>query len=133
MRLTRSPASRRSDGFSLIEVIVAMALMGIALVSLIQLFSGSLRATKKSSEYTRGLIYARSLMDEAYAAPSLEDIEGDFDFEDGYSAKRVVTQLPAGEEEEEAPPLYEITVTVTWPPRGKTVLKGTRVVYENEL
>lgn len=131
MRSMRSPVRRKSDGFSLLEVIIALALLGIALVSLVELFSISLRSTRKSSEYTTALIYARSLMDEAYAAPSLEAGEDDFDFGDGYRATRAVREIAVGEEEAE--PSYrlcEITVTVTWQPRGRTVLNGKRVVYE---
>jgi hypothetical protein len=112
---------------------VALAILGIAIVTLVQVLSVSLRSTKHSSEYTVALIHARSLMAEAYAIPSLDDIEGSFDFDDGYTATREVTELPPAitEEDEEPPPFkfYEITVTVKWPPRGMTVLKGKRVVY----
>ena len=135
MRSTRLQAQRKSDGFSLIEVLVALAILGIAIVSLMQLFSSSLRTTKKSGDYTIALIHARSLMDEAYATQSIDDIEGSFDFDDGYTATREVTEISTAEEDEEKTPfkLYEITVTVKWPPNGMTVLKGRRVVYGEAL
>jgi prepilin-type N-terminal cleavage/methylation domain-containing protein len=140
---TKSRERRGSGGFSLIEVIVALAILGIALVSLVELFSVSLRSTKKSADYTTALIYARSIMEEAYAAPSPEDMGDTFDLGEGYSGERAVreVELPwSGEEEGEgngegggdAPPfkLFEITVTVTWPPGGKVVLTGRRAVYD---
>jgi Tfp pilus assembly protein PilV len=110
---------------------VALAILGIAIVTLVQVLSVSLRSTKHSSEYTVALIHARSLMAEAYATPSLDDIEGSFDLDDGYTATREVTEISAAEEDEEQPPFkfYEIRVTVKWPPKGMTVLKGRRVVY----
>ncbi len=119
-------------------MLVALAILGIAIVSLMQLFSSSLRTTKKSGDYTIALIHARSLMAEAYAIPSIDDIEGSFEFDDGYTAAREVAELPpsfTSEEDEEPPPFksYEITVTVKWPPRGMTVLKGKRVIYEEAL
>ena len=128
---------RKSQGFSLIEVLVALAILGIAIVTLMQLFSNSLRTTKKSSDYTVGLIHARSLMDEAYALPTIDDVEGTFDFDDGYTATRELTEIAPTESQEAENPglentafkLYEITVTVKWPPSGSIVLKGTRVIY----
>jgi hypothetical protein len=124
-------------------VLVALTIIGVAIVTLVQVFSGALRATKKSSEYTVALIHARSLMDEAYATPSLDDIEGSFEFDDGYTATREVREViieTEGEEEEEsagAPEIpftfYEITVTVKWPPRGSTRLTGKRVIYGEAL
>jgi Tfp pilus assembly protein PilV len=114
---------------------VALAILGIAIVSLMQLFSSSLRTTKKSGDYTIALIHARSLMAEAYATPSIDDIKGSFDFDDGYTATREATEISTAEEDEEKTPfkLYEITVTVKWPPSGMTVLKGRRVVYGEAL
>lgn len=141
MKSIRLRARLRSEGFSLVEVLVALAILGIAIVSLMQLFSSSLRTTKKSGDYTIALIHARSLMAEAYATPSIDDIDGSFEFDDGYTATREVTEAPPpaeaaeGEEEIEPSPFkfYEIKVTVKWPPRGMTVLKGKRVIYEEAL
>lgn len=141
---TRSQAGPGSRGFSLLEVIVALTVLSIALVSLVQLFSVSLRSTKKSSDYATALIYARSIMEEAYATPSLEGMNGTFDLGGGYSGKREIREVPFrwGEGEgdeggsqgggggEELFRLFEITVTVTWPPGGQVVLTGRRAQYE---
>lgn len=109
-----------------------MAIMGVAVVTLIQLFSISLRSTKKSSDYTRGLIHARSLMDEALSLPTVEDINGTFEFDDDFTATReVVETSPAfGEGGDDAPMLYRITVTINWPPSGEASLSATRLIGE---
>ncbi|GAB4485669.1 MAG: hypothetical protein OHK006_12230 [Thermodesulfovibrionales bacterium] len=110
---------------------VALAIMGIALVSVFQLFSLSLRSAKKAEDYTRALSYARSLLDEAYA---LKDIEADsdtFDYDDGFRASREITEVPLKEEEKTQQ--YRIEVTVTWPPRGKLTISGLRTVYDKPV
>lgn len=120
------------------EVVVALALLGIALVAIIQLFSISLRTTRKSTNYTTALIHARSLMQEAYSLPRTEDIPATVEFEDGFSAVRelgAARPVGAGTEQggQDGPSVnvYEITVTVNWPPRGSLKLTGTRVIMES--
>ena len=115
-----------------------MAILGVAVVTLIQLFSISLRSTKKSSDYTRGLIHARSLMDEALSVPTVEDINGSFEFDDGFTATREVEETSlilddgggGGGGGEDATRLYRITVTVSWPPSGEARLSATRLIGE---
>ena len=116
---------------------MALALLGIALVAIIQLFSISLRSTRKSTNYTTALIHARTLMQEAYALPRIEDIPVTLEFEDGFTAVRELgSARPTGagtdQEAQEGPSanVYEITVTVNWPPEGSFVLRGTRVIEE---
>jgi prepilin-type N-terminal cleavage/methylation domain-containing protein len=130
-RLTRLLGIHRADGFSLLEVIVALAIFGIAIVSLIQLFSSSLRVTKNTDEYSKGLIHARSLLEEAYAVNEPKDFAGEHDLPDDYSGVVAVESLPVEEEENEAGvSVYGITVTVNWPPSGMTALSGVRMIYE---
>ena len=63
--MTGSSALLRSRGFSLLEVMVALAILGIALVAIFQLFSVNLRSTQKAEDYTKAIFYARSMLDEA--------------------------------------------------------------------
>ena len=140
MRSTLLPARQASRGFSLIEVVVALAILGVGVLSLIQLFSGSLRTTKKSEDYSKALIYARSLMEEAYSMPDLTEVPGAFDLEEGFRATRTVSLLSS----EEETTFYEISVTIratgghrpggTAPhDTGIVTLGGIRAVYEKEL
>lgn len=52
------------EGFTLLEIMVAMAILGIGLVVVIQLFSANLRSGKLSREYTMAVLAAKSCMDE---------------------------------------------------------------------
>lgn len=128
MRLILCSGPQRSNGFSLLEVMVSISILGIALVTLFQLFSISLRSVKKSEDYSMALIHARSLMDEAYALPNLTDSAESFDFEGGFKGIRTVSL----KQSEEKIKIYEITVTISWPPSGKLELKGLKAYYETE-
>lgn len=128
MRLTLCSGPQKSKGFSLLEVMVSISILGIALVTLFQLFSISLRSVKKSEDYSMALIHARSIMDEAYALPKLTAGSESFDFEDGFKGIRTVSLKPS----EEKIKVYEIIVTVSWPPSGKLELNGLKTFYETE-
>jgi len=55
---------RRRSGFSLIELLVATAVLGIAVATLLGGLSDSLRAEARSSEYDRAVITAKQKMEE---------------------------------------------------------------------
>lgn len=108
---------------------VALAILGVSLVALFQLFSLTLRSTRKADDYTKALIYARSMLDEAYSAPDPAETES-LKFVNPFKAtKEVVLRFSS---EDEKVNLYEIRVTVTWPPSGSVSLHGLRTVSETE-
>jgi hypothetical protein len=106
---------------------VALAILGVALVAIFQLFSGNLRTTQRAEDYTKAIFYARSMMDEAFifADPSGESASEEY--EERYSAKREVSVK--SESEDGKAKVYEIVVTVTWPPSGSFSMKELRSVY----
>ncbi|HUL23127.1 MAG TPA: prepilin-type N-terminal cleavage/methylation domain-containing protein [Thermodesulfobacteriota bacterium] len=62
-------ASERNKGFTLIEVVVALAILGVGLTVIIELFSGGLRVARTSIEYTKAVNYARMKMEEIAMKP----------------------------------------------------------------
>jgi general secretion pathway protein I len=127
---TRFSEHRKSSGFSLLEVMVALAILGVAVVAVFQLFSVALRATRRADDYTKAIFYARSVLDEAYAVPVVEDGSESVDFRDGFEAKTVTTLKSSSEDGKVK--LYEIAVTVTWPPTNSLTIRGLRNFYETE-
>jgi general secretion pathway protein I len=125
-----------TQGFTLLEVMVAVAILAIGLVSLFRLFSGSLRAAKLSADYTKAVIGARTKMDELLGCLYVEDFDalekqGDFgtaegeDFLKGYHWEVTDEDYEVTELEEEWTKnnasvdkkgylLRKITVRVTW-------------------
>jgi len=67
-------------GFTLMEVIVAIAILAISFVMVMQLFSGGLRTSRLSCDYTRAIVHAKDIMEEL----SLEPVQASGKFEDGF-------------------------------------------------
>jgi prepilin-type N-terminal cleavage/methylation domain-containing protein len=60
-------------GFTLLEVVVAMTIVGLGVVTLMEIFSLGLRLGARSAVHTEAGTYGRQVMDEVLARRSLED------------------------------------------------------------
>lgn len=54
--------ARRAAGFTLLEVLVAFSILGVALGTLLQVFATGLRNTALAEEYTQATLYAESVL-----------------------------------------------------------------------
>jgi prepilin-type N-terminal cleavage/methylation domain-containing protein len=70
--LKRNQASSRS-GFTLLEVVVAMTIVGIGVVTLLEIFSSGLRLGSRSSAATQAMAYGRQAMDEILLRRKIEE------------------------------------------------------------
>jgi len=68
-------ASRRhgNSGFTLLEVLVAMTIVGLGVVTLLQIFSLGLRLGSRSNVQTVAIAQGARVMDELLARPALRD------------------------------------------------------------
>ena len=131
----------RSRGFTLLEIAIAMAILGIGIVTVLQIFGASLRLQDRATRETAAVREARTAMDSLFAWPA-DDIEhapqGDRVTEEGFTTRRTIWPENQPDAELECVPthrLYHFQVTVTWQDgRGaKTyVLESMRVVPNNE-
>jgi type IV pilus modification protein PilV len=64
---------RRAAGFTLLEIMVSLAILGIGVVATMQIFGGSLRLQDRASRETRAVLYARALMDELLIRPEIKN------------------------------------------------------------
>ena len=72
----------RERGFTLLEVLVATTIMGLAVVGLLSAISQSLHNAARVGDYDRAALLARSKMDDLllnYKLPPRTTIEGSFD------------------------------------------------------
>ena len=125
--------SRTQAGFTLIEVVVAVAVVGAGLAVGLAAMSGSLRLLRSASEYEQAMLLARSAMTEALAYPDYEliaDREREIyqGVEYGYRVEFRPVRLVSDDEARVAPPqvsLQQISVDVSW---GEDRLRNYRLV-----
>lgn len=109
----------RNRGFTLIEIVVAMAILGVGLIVIIELFSGGLRLGRVSEEYTQAVGLARMKLEEIFLAEQLKEgsEQGEFnkDFRWQVGVKKV-DLLPVEKGLEFKPPVefYQIKVNIIW-------------------
>lgn len=94
------------------EVIVSIAIIGISFVMVMQLFSGGLKASRRSCDYTRAVVHAKYKMEEIASLP----VSGIGAFEDGFKWESVIE--PYAELEESNLDLVMIKIKVFWDDAG---------------
>jgi len=88
---------RGRSGFTLLEVAVALAIMGLGVVTCLQVFSGSLRVQDRASRQTRAVLFARAIMDALLAETEVSNHTEERDTAEGYRAR--ITVRDAGAED----------------------------------
>jgi general secretion pathway protein I len=105
---------RVEKGFTLLEVLVALALLGIAITVIIQLFSANLRALSASEDYVsaslRGAARMRALVDDG----ELEEKAWTEVSPEGYRLEIAVKENLTERTEILPVRLLEIDLTVQW-------------------
>ncbi len=108
-----------TSGFTLMEVVVALAILSVGLTVIIELFAGGLRLARTSEEYTKAVSYARIKMEELAVKQKMEQgsEEGKFDetFRWQVGVKKV-NVLPIEKNPDLKIPveLFQIQVKVIW-------------------
>ena len=107
---------RDQCGFTLIEILVAVMILAISVVVILQLFSGGLKASRLSGDYTRAIFHAREKMDEILLQDQMmnEVLEGEFD--DGYQWRVDIQYIEPDEEDKGKPVVdsFNIDVNINW-------------------
>jgi len=92
-------AFRNARGFTLLEIMVALAILATGIVTVLELFGGSLRLGSKASQRTQAVIYAQNVMDRVLAKERLEDGEDSGEFPGGYRWQAQVQEVHPPEED----------------------------------
>ncbi len=106
-------------GFTLIEVVIALGLMGLALIVLIELFSGALRLGKTAHEYSQAASWARLKFEEIIGRSHFQEGREEGELAGSYRWQSEIKKTAIWQERfgEALGPgeLYQIKVRVHWP------------------
>src|SRR4030042_4685923 len=137
-----SPLSHRflvslnsSKGFTLIEVLVAMALLGIAITVVLQLFSANLSAISASGDYISASTKAAAKMREILADDSLSEKSLSEVTDDGYRIEVSITDAIEERTENLQIKLLQIDLTIHWTKgkKDKSITLRTMKVVNKEV
>ncbi|MFN8543063.1 MAG: type II secretion system protein [Candidatus Binatia bacterium] len=82
--------TRGRSGFTLLEIAVALAILGMGVVSVLQIFGSSLRLEERASRETRAVLAARAAMDALLVARDLTDHSEERTSSEGYRTRILV-------------------------------------------
>jgi prepilin-type N-terminal cleavage/methylation domain-containing protein len=108
-------------GFTLLEIAIALAILGVGVVSVMQIFGASLRLQDRASRESRAVLHARAAMDALLFQPEIVDHTEERDTAEGFHTRVLVRH--AGAEEgltekdldfESEVSLRYLQVDVTW-------------------
>jgi len=117
---------RGARGFTLLEVAIALAILGVGVVTVLELFSAALRMESGAGVRSRAVVYARGLLDQTMALPEMRAGSDRGRFDDMYHWEVVVREAPEyGQGNDKDKPahdltiksdflMYEIEVSVLW-------------------
>lgn len=116
-RSQRGKVRDHASGFTLVEVIVSIVIIGISFVLVMQQFSGGLQASRRSCDYTRAVVYAKNKMEEILRNPVQDsgELENGFKWESEISPYEIAK---SGELEETTFDLLRIKIRVFWDDAG---------------
>lgn len=117
--MTWKGPSRAERGFTLLEVLVALAILGVSLAAIYQAFGTGLRNDRQARFYEEAVALAEARM--AQVGTELPAVAGRWSGEEGGLRWTLLVQ-PAEDEPLLVQPsllrLMEVTVEVSWPQRG---------------
>lgn len=102
------------EGFTLLEVLVALALLAIAVTVVIQLFSANLKVIYASEDYVGATIKANARLREILSDDKLSEKSWSETTEDGYSIYVNVYKTLKDRTEDLNIDVLEIDLTVKW-------------------
>jgi prepilin-type N-terminal cleavage/methylation domain-containing protein len=110
------PPSTRRSGMSLIEVLLAVVILGIGASTLMLATARCLAVVVKSQNYSaaRRLIHQASI-ESPITREELEESSDSGDFDNGFRWEREITL----DDEENRPGLYTVRTRIIWSERGR--------------
>lgn len=119
----------RQRGFTLIEIVVALSILGVGLIVIIELFAGGLRLGRTSEEFSKAVSLARMKLEEVSLNPVLQEGSESGEFDKDFRWQVAVDKiniLPVERPPEYQPlvEFYRVKVDVLWKSGSKERITG---------
>jgi len=105
---------RSERGFTLIEILASLTLIGVAVVYLVQLFSANLRTIGTSQDYMEALTRAEAVMREITERDKIEEASWQEETDQGYRVAVSVSEAEKERTEDLPVKLLRIEMTFSW-------------------
>jgi type II secretion system protein I len=115
----RLVCTNNEKGFTLLEILVALAIMGIAAVATFQLFSESLKKLSVSEDYIAATITAEARMEQVLDDDELAEGAWTETTKAGYRFDCTVSETLKEHTEQLPVQLLEVVLAVHWTKNGK--------------
>ena len=116
---------RTTRGFSLLEALCALLILGVGLVGMVEAMTLALRSGKDAERHTQAALLAAGRMEELRGLSTLSTGEEEGDFGDTFPAYAWQQYV----EETSYDGLYEVTVTVTETASDTPVYELTTLIF----
>jgi len=127
--------STPAAGFTLLEILVSLALLGIALLVIVQLFSAGLRGISVSDDYVVAVAKAEAMMRELLNDDTLSGKDWSEYTDDGYRIDASVKESLRDRTENLQVRLFDIRLSVYWRKgkRERSVTLNTMKIMNKEV
>ena len=132
----------RAGGFTLLEIAVALAVLGVGVVSVLEIFGASMRLQGRAARQSRAVLHARAAMDALLFQQAIVDHTEERDTADGFHTRVEVRHADASDglaprelDFESEYSLRFLQVDVSWQDETGTktyTLKSLRLALEDE-
>ena len=119
-------------GFTLLEVLVSLAILGIAVTAILQLFSANIRSISLSENYVKGVMEGEAKMREILDGKDFSEKSWNGKTESGYRFEASVANVLADRTDNLQVKMVEISVTVYWTDGGKERSSKLKTLKINE-
>jgi general secretion pathway protein I len=114
LRLDRPTTRYRAQGFTLVEVVVALAVLAVSFATLYDILGSSLHRAAEVERYEQALLTAQSLLSESNTGTLLRESTASGRTPDGMSWERQVARYDLGRPIESELKPFAVTVIVRW-------------------
>ncbi|MBN1547720.1 MAG: prepilin-type N-terminal cleavage/methylation domain-containing protein [Syntrophaceae bacterium] len=105
---------KNKEGYTLLEVLVALAIMGIAVTLLSQLFSANIQAVSAAESGATAAVKADARLREILSDPPQNDVNWTETLEGGYPVQVSVSEVMSERTENLPIKVMEVALTISW-------------------